>query len=244
MGSSPMVFNATNVASDKLVHAQLEILAPPASGTTGPPGLAIDHVDFQFNPESLSLAKSAKWAPQQSQGSSGTGSLQYQGPEPSSLELELFLDATDDQSDKVVRTVEKLFACCVPTQDSSQKKKPSPPWARFRWGGLTGFTAYLKSVKATYLLFTTSGLPIRAKVTVSLTEIGGQLPGQNPTSGALAARTEHLVVAGDTLPSIAFGEYGDPSLWRVVAQANRIDDPMRLPEGTTLLLPAADEISG
>jgi nucleoid-associated protein YgaU len=52
----------------------------------------------------------------------------------------------------------------------------------------------------------------------------------------------HTVVAGDSLPSIAYREYGDPEIWRVVAEANDIDDPLRLRAGTTLLLPAAEEV--
>jgi nucleoid-associated protein YgaU len=52
----------------------------------------------------------------------------------------------------------------------------------------------------------------------------------------------HTVVAGDSLPSIAWREYGDPTLWRPIAERNGIDDPMRLPAGTALLIPAAEEL--
>ena len=37
-------------------------------------------------------------------------------------------------------------------------------------------------------------------------------------------------------------EYGDPTLWRALAAFNGIDDPLRLPPGSTLLLPSADEL--
>ena len=36
------------------------------------------------------------------------------------------------------------------------------------------------------------------------------------------------VVAGDTLASIAYAEYGDPTMWRPLAAFNGIDDPLRL----------------
>jgi nucleoid-associated protein YgaU len=58
----------------------------------------------------------------------------------------------------------------------------------------------------------------------------------------LAARKVHTVVAGDSLASVAWREYGDPTLWRAIAERNGIDDPMRLPAGKTLLVPAADEL--
>ncbi|MGW7310516.1 peptidase M23, partial [Streptomyces sp. NPDC054835] len=37
-------------------------------------------------------------------------------------------------------------------------------------------------------------------------------------------------------------EYGDATRWRVIAEANGIDDPMRLSPGTELLLPSAAEL--
>jgi nucleoid-associated protein YgaU len=75
-------------------------------------------------------------------------------------------------------------------------------------------------------------------------EMGGETSGQNPTSGALAARSVRTVVSGDSLPSMAYREYGDPTLWRALAEANEIDDPMRLPVGVTLLVPALEELDG
>jgi nucleoid-associated protein YgaU len=54
----------------------------------------------------------------------------------------------------------------------------------------------------------------------------------------------HKVIAGDSLASIAFREYGDPAKWRPLAAANNIDDPIRLCVGTTLIVPAAGELAG
>lgn len=52
----------------------------------------------------------------------------------------------------------------------------------------------------------------------------------------------HRVVAGDTLQSLAWREYGEASAWRAIAEANNIDDPSRLRSGTELVLPAAEEV--
>jgi nucleoid-associated protein YgaU len=87
-------------------------------------------------------------------------------------------------------------------------------------------------------------VPIRGTATVTLKEIAAEPAKQNPTSGGRAARRSHLLVSGDTLASVAYAEYGDPALWRVLAEANGVDDPMRLSPGVTLLVPAADEIPG
>ncbi len=154
----------------------------------------------------------------------------------------MFFDATDTMGDRVVKAVEQLFSCCVPTERSRQGKKASPPWVIFHWGGLTSFPAYVSNVTAKYTVFTPSGTPVRALCTVTLEEISGEQGGQNPTSGALAARDVHLVVAADTLASVAYRAYGDPSLWREIADANGICDPMKLRPGTRLLVPALEEL--
>ncbi len=141
----------------------------------------------------------------------------------------------------VVDRVEKLFTCCVPTDESLGKKKASP-----RWSSSLGEDHQLPGVhhpgQAKYTLFTADGTPIRATCSVSLEEMPGDPLGQNPTSGALAARALHTVVVGDSLASIAYGEYGDPTLWRPLAAFNGIDDPMRLSRGRSLFVPAVDEL--
>jgi nucleoid-associated protein YgaU len=228
----------------KLEHAFLELRDPPVDQGSMQPGPRRGRIEFQFNPRELSLTKTAKWSRQAQKGAKKSDVPQFTGAEPSKLSLEMFLDASDTQDDRVVRTVEQLFACCVPTDESHQKKKGSPPWVVFHWGALTGFTAYVSSVSVKYTLFTPGGVPIRGTATVNIEEIAGEQQGQNPTSGGLAARRVHTVVSGDTLPAIAWREYGDPTLWRPIAERNGIDDPMRLPAGTTLLVPAAEELGG
>ncbi|NJP46553.1 CIS tube protein [Actinacidiphila epipremni] len=254
--SSPVAFSAASPggshsaggpsgagARPKLERAYLELRQPPPDGGTSTPGPQFATIDFQFNPKELSLAKSAKWERKTARGASRAGPAEYTGPEPSKLTLEMFFDATDDQGDSVVKSVEQLFSCCVPTDQTQDKKKGTPPFVIFHWGGLTGFVGFISQVQAKYTLFTAGGLPIRAVCQVTIEELASQLPGQNPTSGALTARRVHRVVAGDTLAMLAFREYGDPAAWRDIAEANGIDDPMRLAPGRDLLLPGADEIT-
>jgi nucleoid-associated protein YgaU len=52
----------------------------------------------------------------------------------------------------------------------------------------------------------------------------------------------HTVVAGDTLASVAFRQYGDPAMWRPLAAFNGIDDPLRVRPGATLFVPALEEL--
>ncbi len=84
----------------------------------------------------------------------------------------------------VVDRVEKLFRCCVPTEQSLAQKKASPPLVVLHWGKVTSFPAFVTSVQAKYTLFTPDGTPIRATCSVSLEEMPGDPLKQNPTSGA------------------------------------------------------------
>lgn len=232
--------SASGSGRPKLEHAFFELRAP---GKGLNPGGPCGRIDFQFNPKELSIGKTAKWGRSPQNGNKNSGVPQFQGPEPSKLALEMFLDASDTHDDSVVKTVEKLFSCCVPTDESHEQKKSSPPWVIFHWGGLTSFTGYIHSVTVKYTLFTPDGLPIRGTATVNLEEIPKEeQPGQNPTSGALSVHRVHTVLTGDTLASIAWREYGDPGMWRAIATVNAIEDPMRLRAGSSLLVPAAEEL--
>jgi len=51
-------------------------------------------------------------------------------------------------------------------------------------------------------------------------------------------RTKRRVFkVGDTLSGIAGREYDDPTKWRMIAEANRIDDPLAVEPGTILQIP-------
>ncbi|WP_421734267.1 LysM peptidoglycan-binding domain-containing protein [Cellulomonas sp.] len=239
---------AASGSQGSLKKAMLELHEPSKDGSLDKPGDLIGTVDFQFNPKELTLSKSAKWTRPTTKGSKKASPPQYQGPQPSKMTLEMFLDASvffapgRTQDDYVVKTVERLFTCCVPTDASHGQKKDSPPWVQLRWGGVTGFMGYIESVQAKYTLFTPAGLPVRAVCTVVLQELAGEPPGTNPTSGGRVPYREHVVVHGDSLAGIAYAEYGDASLWRAVADVNKVDDPSRLRPGQRLLLPTAEEL--
>lgn len=247
MADSPVAFTATASSSGgmgsapKLEHAFLEVRDPPKSGSTQPGGPR-GRVDFQFNPKELKVSKSAKWKRESQRNKKSSSVPEFSGSDPVKLVLDMFLDASDAMDSSVVKAVEALFALVVPTKESLSAGKACPPVVIFRWGGLTGFVAYVSQVQVTYSLFTPSGTPVRATAQVSLEELTPDYPPQNPTSGSDRVRSTHRVVEGDSLAALAHREYGDAGLWRDIAAANGMDDPMRLLPGTTLLLPAADDL--
>ncbi|WP_375425721.1 peptidase M23 [uncultured Friedmanniella sp.] len=216
--------------------------APSANGSAAP-GAKRGSVPFQFNPKEVTITKSAKWARQTSKGSKKAGPPEFSGPEPSKMTLEMFFDATSARDGSVVQAVEALLACCVATEESAGSKKPSPPLVVLHWGAVSSFPAFVTSVSAKYTLFNSDGTPIRALCSVSLEEMPGEAPRQNPTSGSQEVRRVHRTIAGDTLASVAYAEYGDPNAWRALAAFNDIDDPLRVGTGRVLLLPTAEELA-
>nr|WP_238355847.1 peptidase M23 [Kribbella sandramycini] len=214
----------------------------PNKGAGAALGASRGAIAFQFNPNELTVRKAAKWNSEPGRGAKKAAPPEFQGPEPGKLTVEMFFDATDTMNDAVVKAVKALFECCAPTDTSMGKNKPVPPLVVFHWGALDFFPSFITSVTAKYTLFTPEGTPVRATCTVDLQEMPAQTAKQNPTSGSLTARRTHVLLEGESLATVAYAEYGDPAMWRPLARANDIDDPLRLTPGSTLLLPAADEL--
>ena len=229
----------------QLARAVLRLFdpAPSRSGSGGSPGADRGEIAFQFNPKEVTIAKQAKWERKPTKGAKKSGPPEFSGSDPCKLTLEMFLDATGAHDASVVDTVEKLFGCCVPTDESHGKKKPAPPLVALQWGKVTSFPAFVTSVNAKYTLFDSDGTPIRALCSISLEEMPDEPWRQNPTSGGLSARRAHTLVEGDSLASVAYAEYGDPNLWRPLAAYNSIDDPLRVRPGSTLLVPAPEDLA-
>jgi hypothetical protein len=231
-------------AGKSLVHATLAIHQPPIGYSTKP-GALISTFNFGFNPSQLALSRKAQWKTTPTAAVRDGAVPEFMGPEPREMTVEVFLDCSDmPDSNEVRKNVESLFSCCETTPASIAANQPSTPWVVFEWGAFSTarFTAYVSAVEASYTLFGTTGLPIRAICQVHLHEIPSKTAGQNPTSGALTVRRVHRVVAGDSLQFLAWREYGDATVWRAIAEANGIDNPSRLSPGQELMLPAAEEV--
>ncbi|HEX2148874.1 MAG TPA: LysM peptidoglycan-binding domain-containing protein [Actinomycetota bacterium] len=205
---------------------------PPSLSATG------TKIEFQYNPEKINVNKSAEWVAGKPNANGESSPPEYKGPQPTEMKLEMFIDASDKKDGDVSVQVEKLLEACAPTPSSKTRDLPLPSYAIFGWDKVY-FRGFIKHVAATYSMFRETGKPVRATCEITLTEIPPSAPKQNPTSGGRGAQGWVQMVAGDTLAGIAFREYGDATLWRAIADANLIDDPLRLRPGTELLIPPA-----
>lgn len=191
-------------------------------------------VAFQFNPTDFSVGQGAHWVGRNPKNP------EYVGPHSQSMSVSMLLDASEKEDGDITAEIKELLASCHPTPTSTSQNKPLPPRVRFGWKEVH-FEGYVSDVNVKYKLFRPDGRPIRAECEINMKEIERKPGRQNPTSGTPAIHRTVEIVAGDTLPGIAYREYGAPARWRALAAYNGIDDPLRLRPGTQLLVPPATE---
>ncbi len=212
-----------------------------------------DPVPVQFNPTEFTLTKGAQIAEIPIPGMDQP-ILQFVRGQTETLSLELFFDTTDSgMGDGALAVTERtdLFYQLI----KIDRKTHAPPVVRFEWSpyGFPGsqmteqwssqsrysFQCVVESVRQRLTLFSPSGVPLRAVLTVSLREyktLQQQIDDIRPESPDHSHR--RVVQRGDTLSRIANEAYGDPTLWRSIADANQLEDPLDLRPGMTLDIPS------
>lgn len=161
------------------------------------------------------------------------------------MTVELFFDCTLKEDKQSVRkATNRLFNLMMIDESlrDSQSNMGRPPKCSLVWGSDTKhhFDCYIASCSIKYLLFDgESGLPVRATASLTLKEERDPkalLP-TNPTSLGEPGRRTWVVQEGDRLDWVAFKEYGDARLWRLIAEANKLFNPLALRPGMVLTIP-------
>jgi hypothetical protein len=219
-----------------VIPARFERLATPGSfGGTG--------LDVQFNPTEYTLTKGAQLAEIPIPGLDQP-IIQFVRGQTETLSLELFFDSTENgtgsQADAVTTLTDQFYELIKIDPESH-----APPVLMFSWGAAfpgarerNAFKCLVASVRQQFTLFSPTGIPLRAKLAVELREyksLADQIRQLNLQS---ADQTKaHVVLEGETISSIAYRQYGDPTVWRHLADANSIDDPLALAPGAILTVP-------
>jgi hypothetical protein len=188
-------------------------------------------IPVMFNPPEYQLQVTNQFA---EVGIPGLGSslLQFVRGNARTLTMELFFDTTHLGIDV------RAYTGLVLNLTSLNSETHAPPRLLFIWGSLI-FPCVLESVTQTFDFFNTLGMPLRARLNVTLKghDTLEELLGSHQLLSA--DRTKQWIFRkGDTLQKIAAQEYGDPSKWRPIAQANNIDNPLTIPVGRALKIPA------
>lgn len=200
-----------------------------------------DRIECLFNPAELTITKANTWEPSKTKGVNAP-KLRFQTGKSGGLSVQLTFDTTHEGKPVTVYT-DKLFALMkvdesLPGADRG-RNKGRPPWVEFHWAHLHSFRAVLEQLKVTYTLFSSEGAPLRAKADVTLKQFedDGVVGLQNPTSGTPDPHTLHRVLPGETIDRVAALHFGDATRWRLIAEANDVLDPLRIPAGTVLSIP-------
>ena len=200
-------------------------------------------IECQFNPSELNITKKVKWSGKELP-QFNSPKLTFDGGSAATYSLTLYFDtySHDDLVD-VRDYTNKLLALTMRDAGYSMYKIPKamPPVVNFVWGNISLFMAVVDTVKLKYTMFAPDGTPLRAVANVTFIQqqelIGDDLiPWQNPSSRTEPRKTR-LVHSMQRLDQIAYEEYGDPGLWRRIAEANNIDNPFRLDDGQIIIIP-------
>jgi hypothetical protein len=201
-------------------------------------------IRVQFNPTTYSIRKSVSWEPPNKRLHGATNDSKANAPPRSfgggssrELSLELFFDTTEELI-PILRDVRKRTDLIVQlTRIRRDSQNPRPPICEIHWGGKSAdfpFKGTISSLNQQFLLFDEGGNPLRAVLQVVFLEFLNLSDDQLQTDPDLTTR---VVRRGDTLASIAAEAYRDPSAWRLIARANRIENPLALLPGLKLTLP-------
>jgi hypothetical protein len=207
-------------------------------------------IRVMFNPEHYTVSKGVQIAEIAIPGLDSPV-LQFVRGQNEKITLELFFDTTGsgmvDNVKDVRDETRKIYELLKINRETH-----APPRCKLTWGGqLFSFGSSLsprciaESVSEDFTLFSPEGIPLRAKVNVTFREyktIEEQLKETPKHSGD---RTKiRILQRGQTLSQLAAHEYRDPGLWRLIADANNIDNPRRVPPGTSLVIPPSSTPEG
>jgi nucleoid-associated protein YgaU len=221
-----------------------------ATGTLYDPPVVVS-----FNPTEFTLNKANQIAEVNIPGLDSPV-LQFVRGQTETLSLDLFFDSTDsgmDSNATSVTTYTDQFYQLIKIDGDLH----APPVLFFSWGQQFpgnrpyasmgnghgsqqryGFKCIVESVRQRFTLFSPTGIPLRAILSVSLKEyktLSEQVQQINYTS---ADKTHaHVVQQGESLAQIAARIYGDATKWRAIATENAIADPLVLTPGVVLQIP-------
>ena len=223
-----------------------------------------------LNPESLSISRTAGLRPRKAATGLLTGTglsddpLLYTGGGRTELMLDLLFDLGVAGSTIQATDVRDLTRPLWDLAESNQAPAAGsgPSVVRFLWGKSWNVPGVVSAVAERLEHFGPDGAPSRSWLRMRFVRVSEEdartaasqpaRPATGTTPGPETAEVVHQVVGGgigqaggsERLEDIAFRYYGDPSAWRLIAQANDIVDAARVPAGAVLRIPPAPGSEG
>jgi hypothetical protein len=227
-----------------------------------------------LNPESLVMRRTTGVRPRRALGVPLTGSkladdpLLFTGGGTTELTLELLFDVTLAGSSVTSEDVRELTRPLWQLAENAHADEGygRPSLLRVVWGKVLNLPCVVASVAERLEHFTDTGAPRRSWLSLRLLrveeDVAQQVEASRVPPGGIDAEqvaatlppesfdTQSVLSggpepgSGQRLDEIAWERYRDPSMWRLIASLNGIDDPMHLDTGTVLRLPPASALRG
>jgi hypothetical protein len=198
-----------------------------------------------FNPERYTVTKGLQLAEVNIPGLDSPV-VQFVRGQSEKITMELFFDTTDSGMADTAVDVRGMTAQVYQLLKVNGNLH-APPRVQLKWGTggqLTSVGAnvspwlVLENVSQEFALFSSAGIPLRAKLNVSFREAWTVEQQLQVTPRQSSDRTSlHPVARGENISQIAAAEYSDPEQWRPIAEANNLDNPRLLKPGTVLVIP-------
>lgn len=194
-----------------------------------------ESIEVLFNPQQYTIDKTNKFA--------SAPVLRRQSPiiqstrgESETLSLELFFDTYTYYSSQDVRD----YTIQITNLLNMGEEMNAPQICTFVWGkadiNKPYFTGVIEKATTTYTMFIADGTPVRAKMNLTLREY--QAPENKNAEISSADKTKRKTITSrDSLWMIAAKEYKDPAKWRILADANMINNPLDLEAGIEITIP-------
>jgi len=194
----------------------------------------------QFNPETLKVAFSNQLA---GDNNRGTSAIQFTSRGTTKLSFEMWFDVSSPQEQqsgqaegeqpiddvrKLTREV-ALFMATTETREGEETRF-KPPGCRFQWGTFL-FDGIMDSLNENLEFFSTDGRPLRASVSVSLVKQDLEVTFAGPPAANTGGRQQAR--GGDSVQAMS-ARQGQPEGWQQRALDEGIENPLRVPAGTSL----------
>ena len=187
--------------------------------------------EVTFNPEEYSLNRDNNFASHTVPGLSSP-LLQFANGNLQTLEMELLFDTYEQQRD-----VREVTGKLLKLMDIDPELH-APPVLLVQWASLQ-FRCVLSRANQKFVLFFPDGRPVRARISVTFQEFVDAKTEALRVGRQTADFTKvHVVKQGETIDRIAAERYDNPLIWRVLAVANRLEDPRVLQPGRELIVPS------
>ncbi len=195
-------------------------------------------IECLFNPNQYTFSKSNTWSRKEVKGKN-VPQLEFGGGDSMSLSMQLFFDTytTGEDVRQTTNRIWKLMNINERLTDMTSIKG-RPPMVEFQWGTTLSFKAVITNIIQKFTIFRYDGTPVRATLDVTFMQAkdAGKYPGQNPTTIGKPGYKRRVVREGDTIDWIAYDEYGESAMWRLIAETNNLDNPEKLKPGQVLAI--------